>query len=117
MGADQNREENQVYLRRKIDDFLSEWKAAPDRKPLIIKGSRQVGKTESVLHFATDHYESIIEINFVRDGKYKGIISDGYFRRQKKDDMKKTETHMSDQPNNSAALAAKRSPNVTKLSI
>ncbi|MBQ6527488.1 MAG: AAA family ATPase, partial [Clostridia bacterium] len=67
-----------MYLRRKIDGFLSEWKASPDRKPLIIKGSRQVGKTESVLHFAADHYESIIEINFVRDVKYKGIISDGY---------------------------------------
>ena len=67
-----------MYLRRKIDGFLSEWKTAPDRKPLIIKGSRQVGKTESVLHFAADHYESIIEINFVRDEKYKGIISDGY---------------------------------------
>lgn len=68
----------QVYLRRKIDEYLRNWKAAPDRKPLIIKGSRQVGKTESVLHFARDHYESIIEINFVRDIKYKGIISDGY---------------------------------------
>ena len=67
-----------MYLKRKIDRFLFEWKAAPDRKPLIIKGSRQVGKTESVLHFAADHYENIIEINFVRDEKYKGIISDGY---------------------------------------
>ena len=49
-----------MYLKRKIDGFLSEWKAAPDRKPLIIRGSRQVGKTESVLHFAAEHYESII---------------------------------------------------------
>ena len=72
------REENQLYLKRKIDSFLSEWKASSDRKPLIIKGSRQIGKTESVLHFAADHYENIIEINFVRDDKYKGIISDGY---------------------------------------
>ena len=71
-------EENQVYLKRKIDKFLSEWKETQDRKPLIIKGCRQVGKTESVLHFAAEHYESIIEINFVRDEKYKGIISDGY---------------------------------------
>ena len=67
-----------MYLKRKVDAFLSEWKEVPDRKPLIIKGSRQVGKTESVLHFAAEHYESIIEINFVRDEKYKGIISDGY---------------------------------------
>lgn len=67
-----------MYLKRKVDAFLSEWKEVLDRKPLIIKGSRQVGKTESVLHFAAEHYESIIEINFVRDEKYKGIISDGY---------------------------------------
>ena len=67
-----------MYLRRKIDGFLNEWKDSQDRKPLIVKGSRQVGKTESIVHFAVDHYESIIEINFVRDEKYKGIISDGY---------------------------------------
>ena len=67
-----------MYLRRKIDSFLAEWKSDENRKPLIVKGSRQIGKTESILHFATDNYESIIEINFVRDEKYKGIIADGY---------------------------------------
>ena len=67
-----------MYLKRKIDAFLEEWRAEPGRKPLVIKGSRQVGKTESILHFAASHYESIVEINFVRDEKYKGIISDGY---------------------------------------
>ena len=67
-----------MYLRRKVDDFLSSWKADPERKPLIIKGSRQIGKTESILHFAAANYENIVEINFVRDAKYKGIIADGY---------------------------------------
>lgn len=67
-----------MYLKRKVDDFLCEWKSDPNRKPLVIKGSRQVGKTESIKHFAAANYESIIEINFVRDEKYKGIISDGY---------------------------------------
>lgn len=67
-----------MYLKRKIDAFLAAWKANPDRKPLIVKGCRQIGKTESVLHFAAQNYESIIEINFVRDEKYKGIIADGY---------------------------------------
>ena len=37
-----------LYLKRKIDAFLAEWKANPDRKPLIVKGPRQVGKTESI---------------------------------------------------------------------
>ena len=67
-----------MYLKRKVDDFLLTWKADSNRKPLIIRGSRQIGKTESVLHFALANYESVIEINFVRDEKYKGIISDGY---------------------------------------
>ena len=67
-----------MYLKRKVDAFLTAWKADPDRKPLIVRGSRQIGKTESILHFAADYYESIVEINFVRDEKYKGILSDGY---------------------------------------
>ncbi len=67
-----------MYLRRKADAFFDAWKADPERKPLIVRGSRQVGKTESVRHFAERNYESVIEINFVRDGKYKGIISDGF---------------------------------------
>lgn len=67
-----------MYLKRKVDAFLNAWKADPERKPLIIKGSRQVGKTESINHFAEGNYESVIEINFVRDEKYKGIIADGY---------------------------------------
>ena len=67
-----------VYLKRKVDTFLHEWKADPARKPLIIKGSRQVGKTESIRKFAAEDYESVVEINFVRDEKYKGIIADGY---------------------------------------
>lgn len=71
-------EEIKMYLKRKIDAFLQEWKGNPNRKPLIIQGSRQVGKTESVNHFAKDNYESVIEINFIRDEKYKSIISDGY---------------------------------------
>jgi len=67
-----------MYLKRKIDIYLDEWKADPDRKPLIVRGARQIGKTESILNFAKKHYESIIEINFVRETKYKMIVSDGY---------------------------------------
>lgn len=67
-----------MYLRRKIDSYLSEWKASDERKPLIVKGPRQIGKTESIRKFAKENYESIIEINFVTDPKYKMITSDGY---------------------------------------
>ena len=68
-----------TYLRRKIDDFLLKWKLDEDRKPLIVKGCRQIGKTESIKHFARiAGYESLVEINFVRDEKYKKITDDGY---------------------------------------
>ena len=66
-----------MYMRRKIDDFLAEWKNKPDKKPLIIKGARQIGKTESILHFS-ENYENVIYINFVEEPKYKTITSDGY---------------------------------------
>ena len=40
-----------TYLKRKIDNYLLNWKTDPNKKPLIIKGSRQVGKTESIWSF------------------------------------------------------------------
>ena len=66
------------YLKRKIDLFLAKWKANPSHKPLIVKGPRQVGKTESVRRFAQSSYENIIYINFVEEPKYKRITADGY---------------------------------------
>ena len=67
-----------MYLRRKIDDYLKEWKNSEERKPLIIKGARQIGKTESIRKFAEENYTSVIEINFVEEPKYRTIIVDGY---------------------------------------
>ena len=66
-----------LYLKRKIDAFLDAWKADPDRKPLIVKGPRQVGKTESINRFGNMNYESVIYINFVEEPKYKMITTDG----------------------------------------
>ena len=60
-----------MYLKRKIDKYLADWKANENRKPLIIKGPRQIGKTESINKFAENNYESVIEINFVLYEKYK----------------------------------------------
>ena len=67
-----------MYFKRKIDKFLFQWKENPDHKPLIIKGARQIGKTESIRQFAKENYESLIEINFIEESKYKMIITDGY---------------------------------------
>lgn len=67
-----------IYLKRKIDDFLIRWKNDSERKPLIVKGARQVGKTESIRKFAENNYDSVIEINFVEEPKYRSIIDNGY---------------------------------------
>ena len=68
----------ELYLKRKIDKYLLLWKENQERKPLIVKGPRQVGKTESIKKFARENYESFIEINFVEEPKYKMIIEEGY---------------------------------------
>ena len=51
-----------MYLKRKIDAFLENWKSQSSRKPLIIKGARQIGKTEAIRHFAAEHYDHVVEI-------------------------------------------------------
>ena len=67
-----------MYLKRKIDDFLMRWKNNSDKKPLIIRGPRQVGKTESVRKFANENYRQVVEINFIEEPKYKIITESGY---------------------------------------
>ena len=66
-----------IYLKRKIDSYLIQWKRDTERKPLIVKGARQVGKTESIRRFAEGNYKNVIYINFVEEPKYKLIIEDG----------------------------------------
>ncbi len=65
-------------LKRKIDKYLIEWKNNPDKKPLIVKGARQIGKTESIRNFSKKNYESVIEINFILQKQYKNIFEEGY---------------------------------------
>lgn len=65
-------------MRRKIDDFLKEWKENEDRLPLIVKGARQIGKTASIMQFANDNYRNVVAINFVLQQKFKSIFDDGY---------------------------------------
>ena len=67
-----------MYYRRKIDGYLGAWKADRNHKPLIVKGARQIGKTESILHFAKTHYANIVYINFALEKRYLQILADGY---------------------------------------
>lgn len=65
------------YLKRKIDAFLLDWKSR-NHLPLLVKGARQVGKTESILHFGKKNYSSLVYVNFVEKPKFKTILSGGY---------------------------------------
>lgn len=65
-------------LKRKIDAYLQAWKQNDDRKPLIVKGARQVGKTASILQFAEKTYKSVININFALQEPYRQIFRNGY---------------------------------------
>lgn len=67
-----------TLLKRKVDTYLTNWKKNPDRKPLIIKGARQIGKTRSIEWFASQNYKSVIQINFVEQTKYREIFNDGF---------------------------------------
>lgn len=65
-------------LKRKIDAYLESWKNNPERKPLIVKGARQIGKTRSIEYFASQHYKHVVKINFVEQIKYRDIFNDGF---------------------------------------
>ena len=57
---------------------LENWFHSKSRKPLIVKGARQIGKTASIKWFAAMHYSNVVEINFVESPGFKKIIEDGY---------------------------------------
>ena len=67
-----------AYLKRKIDLFLQNWYHDPDKKPLIIKGARQIGKTSSIRQFAASFYDHFVEINFIEKPRFRTILEDGY---------------------------------------
>ncbi|MDD7254623.1 ATP-binding protein [Bullifex porci] len=51
-------------LKRKATDYIENWIKTKNKKCLLVQGPRQVGKTYLVEHFAANHYEDFIEINF-----------------------------------------------------
>ena len=59
-------------LKRKIDDYLV------DKLPLIVKGARQIGKTDAIENFAKNNYKYFVEINFSLQPEYKSIFDNGF---------------------------------------
>lgn len=66
-----------MYLKRKIDSTLSEWKKDPHHKPLLMRGARQVGKTTAVRHLAKS-FESFVEVNLEVDGEIRNFIEQSF---------------------------------------
>ena len=62
-------------LKRKIEQTLSEWKNTANRKPLIVKGCRQCGKTFSVLDFAHKNYKNVVYLNFFENPDYASVFA------------------------------------------
>lgn len=62
-----------MYLQRTIDRELLSWKLSPKRKPLLLRGARQVGKTSSVKNLAS-HFTYFVEINFDENPYYKAVF-------------------------------------------
>ena len=54
---------------RKVIRFLEDWQKSPHRKPLILQGARQVGKTYSILEFGRTHYDNVAYFNFETNPK------------------------------------------------
>jgi predicted AAA+ superfamily ATPase len=65
-----------MYLRRSIDGELENWKNSVHRKPLLLRGARQVGKSSSVRNLA-QKFEYFVEINFDENPKYGTVFGNG----------------------------------------
>lgn len=62
-------------LKRKIETYLSKWKKSTDRKPLVIKGVRQCGKTFIVKKFAKENYQNVVYMNFILEADKKSAFT------------------------------------------
>lgn len=62
--------------RRKIEEELKRWKNSTNKKALVLKGLRQIGKTYSVLKFAKENYENVVYINFKENESAKKVFED-----------------------------------------
>ena len=59
-------------------DQLLEWKNRPNRKPLILKGARQVGKTWLMKEFGRLHFKKVAYVTFYNNQKMRQVFDDDY---------------------------------------
>ena len=62
-----------MYYERIIDQYLSEWAARPNHKPLLLRGARQVGKSTAIRHLG-EQFKYYLEINLEKQPDYKALF-------------------------------------------
>lgn len=62
-----------MYIKRNVDIALEKWQAESNHKPLLIRGTRQVGKTKTIREFGKK-FDNIIEINFDESPSFKALF-------------------------------------------
>jgi len=65
-------------MERAIIDDLKKWKNSPDRKPLILLGARQVGKTWTLLEFGRQAYKNVAYVNFDNNTRLENLFTADY---------------------------------------
>ena len=63
-------------MKRLIEKTLSDWKNSRRRKPLIVRGARQVGKSYTITEFGKRYFRNCFIIDFERDPKFRHIFED-----------------------------------------
>ncbi len=103
-------------FKRKILKNLSNWAENPNRKPLVLRGARQVGKT-TVVNLFSEEFEEFISLNLedpkekalfdVKD-TFENILESVYFKKKKKQEGRKTLIFIDEIQNSSSAVALLR---------
>jgi len=62
------------YIERTIDAFLLEWKNKSNRKPLLLRGARQIGKSTAIRHLG-EQFDYYIEANFEKNSSLKTLFT------------------------------------------
>ena len=64
-----------ICLKRNATQALINWKNSEDRKPMVLKGARQVGKTWLMKSFGCDYYDNFVYFNFDEEDELKSIFA------------------------------------------
>lgn len=63
-------------MKRSLYDYLLNWKTGKNRKPLLLQGARQVGKTYLINQFGKNEYDNFINLNFEQNPGLRTLFQD-----------------------------------------